>query len=159
MSVDGNTQNPAKWYALVLFMLTGLFMFRVVAQLIQVWHPVAFLPSFEAWQSGALSYPMLLLFQVAILWVCLRIVWRMFKGMEVAVPKKGRILLYLCGLYLAVMGIRLLIGLTVAPDHFWFGAVLPTIFHFVLAIFMLVYGWYHALAAYPSKLIHHEAKG
>lgn len=158
MSVDENTQNPAKRYALVLCMLTGLFMCRVVAQLIQVWHPVAFLPSFDVWQSGALPYPMLLMFQVAILWVCLRIVWRTFKGMVVAVPKKGRILLYLGGLYLAVMGIRLLIGLTVASDHFWFGAVLPTIFHFVLAIFMLVYGRYHALAAYPSKLIHHGAK-
>jgi hypothetical protein len=157
MSVDGNTRNSARWYALALFMLTGLFMFRVVAQLIQVWHPVTVLPSFETWQSGALPYPMLLMFQVAILWVCLRIVWLMFNKVVVAVPKKGRILLYLGGLYLVVMSIRLMIGLTVAPDHFWFGAVLPTIFHFVLAIFMLVYGWYHISGDYPSKRIPHEA--
>lgn len=157
MSADLYTQNSARWFALALFMLTGLFMFRVVAQLIQVWHPVAVLPSFEVWQSGALPYPILLMFQVAILWVCLQIVWRMFKGVVVAVPKKGRILLYLGGLYLVVMGIRLMIGLTVAPDHFWFGAVLPTIFHFVLATFMLVYGWYHVSGAYPSNPVHQEA--
>ena len=132
-------------------------MLRVVAQLIQVWHPVAVLPSFEVWQSGALPYPILLMCQVAILWVCLRIVWRMFKGVVVAVPKKGRILLYLGGVYLVVMGIRFLIGLTVAPDHFWFGAVLPTIFHFVLAIFILVYGWYHLSGDSPSNRIPHEA--
>jgi hypothetical protein len=143
--------------ALILLVLSGLFVFRVVAQLIQAWHPVAFLPSFEVWQSGALPYPILLMFQVAILWVCLRIVWRMFKGVVMPVPKKGRILLYLGGLYLVVMGIRLMIGLTVVPDHFWFGAVLPTIFHCVLATFMLVYGWYHVSGGYSSKPIPDEA--
>ncbi|HNP30103.1 MAG TPA: hypothetical protein PKK23_13735 [Nitrospirales bacterium] len=159
MSVDGNTKNSAKWYSLALFMLTGLFMFRVVAQLIQVWHPLGVLPSFETWQSGALSYPILLMCQISILWACLRIVWRMFKGTVVAVPKKGQIFLYLGGLYLAVMAIRLTIGLTVASEHFWFGPVLPTIFHIVLATFMLVYGWYHASAAYPSKILHRGVNG
>jgi hypothetical protein len=159
MAIVVDSRVKSQRYAWTLFGLTILFTFRVVAQLLQVFHPVAVLPSFETWQSGALPYPMLLMFQVAILWVCLRIVWRMFNGMVVAVPKKGQILLYLGGLYLAVMAIRLMLGLTVAPDHFWFGAVLPTLFHFVLAIFMLVYGWYHASAAYPSKLIHHGANG
>jgi hypothetical protein len=157
MSMEGTAQNSVRWYALALFMLTGLFMCRVLAQLIQVWHPVAVLPSFETWQSGALPYPILLMCQVAILWVCLRIVWLMFNKVVVAVPKKGRILLYLGGLYLVVMSIRLMIGLTVAPDHFWFGAVLPTLFHFVLAIFMLVYGLYHTLGGYQSKRIPNEA--
>ena len=158
MAIVVDSRGKSQRYALTLLVLTVLFTFRVVAQLLQVFYPVAVLPSFEVWQSGALPYPILLMFQVAILWVCLQIVWRMFKGVVVAVPKKCRILLCLGGLYLVVMGIRLMIGLTVAPDHFWFGAVLPTLFHFVLATFMLVYGWYHVSGAYPSKRIPHEAK-
>ncbi len=145
--------------AWILLILTGLFVFRVVAQLTQAWHPVAFLPSFKIWQSGALPYPILLMFQIGILAVCLRIVWRMFQGVVVAVPKKGRILLYLGGLYLTAMGIRLIIGLTVAPGHFWFGAILPTIFHLVLSAFMLVYGRFHVLGANPSIPVYHEVGG
>ncbi|HBP86991.1 MAG TPA: hypothetical protein PKK23_05565 [Nitrospirales bacterium] len=157
MSADASTQNSARWYALALFILTGLFMFRVLAQLIQVWRPVAFLPSFEVWQSGALPYPILLMSQVVILWVCLRVVWQMFLGVVVAAPKNGRLLLSLGGLYLLGMGIRLMIGLTASPEHAWFGALLPTIFHFVLATFMLVYGLYHVSGASPSKRIPLEA--
>ena len=158
MSGNRRRTGRVQGYAWTLLILTGLFGFRVGAQLIQVWHPVAFFPSFDAWQSGALPYQLLLLFQVGILGICLRIVYRMFKGAVVPVQKKGKNLLYLGGLYLSVMGIRLLIGLTVAPDHFWFGAVLPTVFHFVLAAFMLVYGQYHVSGACPSKFIPHEAK-
>jgi hypothetical protein len=40
---------------------------------------------------------------------------------------------------------RLLIGLTVAPDHYWFSARLPTLFHLVLACFILIYGRFHLI--------------
>jgi hypothetical protein len=157
MSENWLRESEVRRFAWILLVLTGLFVFRVVAQLIQVWHPVAFLPSFETWQSGAFPYPLLLGFQVTIVGLCLRVVWRMFRGAMLLVQKKGKILLYLGGLYIGVMGIRLVVGLTVAPDHFWFGARLPTLFHFVLAAFLLAYGRFHVSVANPSNPVHQEA--
>ena len=157
MSENRLREHEVRRFAWILSILAGLFAFRVTAQLIQVWHPVAYLPSFETWQSGAFPYPLLLSSQVAIAMLCLRIVWRMFRGAVLPVKKKGTIFLYLGGLYLAVMGIRLVVGLTVAPNHFWFGAKLPTVFHFVLAAFLLAYGRFHVSVANPSCPVHQEA--
>ena len=47
-------------YLVALAGLLLLFVFRVVAQLGQWVHPVDFLPPFDDWQSGVLSYPVLL---------------------------------------------------------------------------------------------------
>lgn len=121
-----------------------------MAQLIQSWHPLTVLPSFEAWQSGAVPYSLLLGVQVVIVGCCLRIVWRLFKGQARPETKIGRIWLSLAGMYFLVMGIRLIVGFAVAPDHFWFGATLPTMFHFVLAAFVLVYGRFHITGDRPS---------
>lgn len=38
------------------------------------------------------------------------------------------------------MAIRLVVGLTIAPAHVWFGATVPTLFHLVLAAFVLACG-------------------
>ena len=121
-------------------------MIRVVAQLIQLWHPYPVLSSFDAWQSGAVPYSLLLGVQVVIVGCCLRIVWRLFKGRVVPETKIGKIWLSLGGMYFLVMGIRFIVGFTVAPDHFWFGTELPTMFHFLLAVFVLVHGWFHVIA-------------
>ncbi|MDR4494846.1 MAG: hypothetical protein AB7P17_11605 [Nitrospirales bacterium] len=140
-------------YAWILLILTCFFMFRVMAQLIQVWHPVAFLPSFDIWQSGALPYPLLVATQIVILVVCLRIVWRMFRGVVVPIHKKGKKLWSLGGVYFVTMSIRLVLGFTVAPDHFWLGATLPTVFHLVLAAFLLIYGRFHLQEAGTTKTV------
>ena len=137
-------------YAFVLLILSGLFAFRVTAQLIQFVYPVSFLPSYAAWHSGALPYGVLLLAQDVILAVCLRVVWSVFQGTVIASRQKGNILLGLGAIYLLSMGVRLMIGLTVASDHFWFGATLPTIFHIVLASFLIVYGRFHAFIVRES---------
>jgi len=139
--------------AWILLCLTVLFVFRVVAQMIQFWHPYPVLPSFEAWQSGAVPYSLLLSVQVVIVGCCLRIIWRLFKGCVVPETKMGKIWLSIGGMYFLVMCIRLILGFTVAPDHFWFGAKLPTMFHFVLAAFLLVYGRFHVTGVPPSTSI------
>ncbi len=140
----GETRNLHQ-YALSLLILSGLFAFRVIAQLIQFVYPVSFLPSYAAWHSGALSYGVLLLTQGVILAVCLRVVWRVFQGTVVASRQKGNMLLALGLIYLVSMCIRLMIGLTIASDHFWFAAMLPTLFHIVLASFLIVYGRCHVV--------------
>ena len=132
--------QPHGWLLLGLLLL---FFFRVAAQLIQAYSPVTVLPPFETWQSGALPYPVLVSFQLLILAACGRVVWSFLSGTVVPSGKKGRLLLIFGWIYFIVMGLRLLIGLTVAPDHYWFGAIVPTLFHLVLACFLLVSGSFH----------------
>jgi hypothetical protein len=49
------------------------------------------------------------------------------------------------GLYFATMLVRLVLGLTVLSTNRWFSSILPTIFHLVLASYLLVYGHFHFL--------------
>jgi len=147
MSVEIRMKKLARRYTLALLVLTGLFAFRVVAQLIQVWYPVEFLPAFERWHSGALPYGLLVGVQGVILVACLRVVWRIFKGTIAPSTKKGKILFALGIIYLLGMCARLIVGLTIAPDHYWFGAIMPTVFHLVLASFVVLYGRFHSMAS------------
>ena len=134
-------------YVVILTVLLLLFCLRVIAQLLQAWFPRPFLPPFEAWESGAVPYPLLVVSQVVIIAVCARVIWRLHTGVTVPLPKTGKVLLVIGGIYGGLMCLRLIIGLTVATDHFWFSARLPTAFHFVLAGFVLVYGWFHYTAS------------
>ncbi len=133
----------SRHYAFVLFVLTCLFAFRVIAQLLQGWSPVSFLPPYEAWHSGALPYSLLVSVQGAILIVCLRIVWGLWKGSLTPSKQKGTILFGLGSLYLLAMCVRLFVGLAIAPNHYWWGATVPTLFHLVLASFVILYSRFH----------------
>ena len=143
-------------YTILLTVLLALFCIRVLAQLIQAWYPVTFLPPFEVWASGALPYWLLVMFQTLIIVVCSRVIWRMHQGLTIPSSTRGMVLLILGSLYFGLMGVRLIIGLTVATDHFWFSAWLPTAFHFVLAGFVLVCGWFHHRA---SGAVHPRVQG
>jgi len=154
MIISADSWADSKRYALALLVLTGLFAFRVVAQLIQVWYPVEYLPTFDRWHSGALPYGLLVGVQGVILAACLRIVWRVFKRTIAPSTQKGKILFALGIIYLLGMCTRLIVGLTVAPDHYWFGATLPTVFHLVLASFLILYGRFHYIASQSSSSRH-----
>ena len=147
MSADQSTGSLPRRYALVLLLLAGLFAFRVVAQLVQVWYLLEFLPPFETWHSGAVPYCWLVGTQVVILAMCIRIVWQLFHNQVISSPEKGRLLCLLGCIYFSVMSIRLFLGRTVASEYRWFGATLPTVFHLVLASFVILYGRFHSLAA------------
>lgn len=132
-----------------------LFCIRVIAQFIQAFFPMTVLPPFEAWASGALPYWLLVVCQMLIIIVCAGVIWRLRVGLVVPSVTTGKVLLSLGSIYFGLMGLRLIIGLTVATDHYWFSARLPTFFHFVLAGFVLVYGWFHfraSGASYPHRL-------
>jgi hypothetical protein len=137
-----------------LTILLLLFCCRVFAQLLQAWSPVEALPPFEAWASGAIPYWLLVTSQVMIIVACVRVIWRLHRGVIVPSMKTGKILLVLGGIYAGLMSGRLIIGLTVATDHFWFSARLPTFFHLVLAGFVLVYGWFHFWGFHVSQPPH-----
>ena len=140
----------SRQYAFILLLLTSVFSIRVFAQLIQVFHSVEFLPAFDRWHSGSLPYGWLLVAQALILAICLRIVWGAFNETIAFSQKKGRILFALGIMYLLAMSTRLIVGLTIAPNHFWLGATLPSVFHLVLASFVLLYGLLHCNA--PQSL-------
>jgi hypothetical protein len=136
-------RSAIRRYALVLWVLLGLFCFRVGAQLIQFAGPVPFLPPFEAWHSGALPYGALLTAQLAIIAVA---GWWASQFQRGAVlPRRGRggVLLVAGATYFSVMAVRLALGVTVLPSHAWFGTLLPAFFHIVLAGFLLVAGHFH----------------
>jgi len=143
-------QMTPRQYALILLILSSLFGFQVLAQFVQAWHPVDFLPPYSVWHSGALPYGLLVGVQGVILAACLRIVWGIFKGRLVPSVQKGKILFALGNIYLFGMCARLMVGLTIAPDHYWFGATLPTVFHLVLASFVILYGRIHYIASQSS---------
>ena len=130
-------------YALSLGVLLSLFLFRVAAQLLQFLHPVDLLPPFESWQSGALPYGWLLFSQLLIVAVFSRILMLFAKRTLVGDRKVGKWLLSTGATYGTIMAFRLVAGLTFASEVHWFAVKLPTLFHLVLASFLLTLGHFH----------------
>ena len=129
-------------YAGVLWLLTGLFAFRVAAQ------PAALafdrlLPSFSSWDGGVLPYPVLLVTQLVILGWLARTAWRFSTGRITPRPSIGRAALAFGGVYFGATSLRLLLGATVLGDVRWFASSLPAFFHLVLATYLLLYGYCH----------------
>lgn len=131
-------------HAVLLWSLFALFLFRVLAQLVQYVTPVDFLPPFERWQGSGLSYPLLLGSQIVILAV---MGWgaavSIGRGMVRVRRATGAWLLVLGSLYFVSMAARLVLGFTLLTDSAWFAKTLPAFFHLVLAAFILVVGHFH----------------
>ena len=138
-------------FAIWLWSLLGLFCARVLAQIVQFGFDVPFLPPFDAWQSGVLPYPLLVAAQVLIAVFMAWIAAGVLSGR--VVPSRARAVYWLAPgcLYLAVMIVRLALGLTLLDGHGWFDRPLPTGFHIVLASFLLVVGAYHRSEWRPEK--------
>jgi hypothetical protein len=136
----------ARRFAYSLGLLLGLFCLRVLAQLVQWRFDIGFLPPFEAWQSGVLPYWLLVCAQVLIVLVLGRIVLRVASGTMAPSPQKSLYWTVPGCVYLAVMLVRLALGTTWLNGHSWFDKPLPTVFHIVLASFLLVVGAYHRAA-------------
>ena len=134
--------NPA--HATLLWLLLGFFCFRVVAQLAAAVTPLPFLPPFEAWHSGALPYPALVVAQVAIVAVYAWMARGIAVGRTRPRPRLGRFLLVFGGVYFAFMLARLVLGVTFLSELSWWRALIPSIFHLVLAGFLIVAGHFHA---------------
>ena len=124
--------------------LSALFVGRVVVQLVQGVHEFNWLPPFAAWQSGALPYPVLIVFQVVIVVTQIGIIRSVMAGRRLLPPNRVRVLAC-CGFaYLGVMVVRLFAGLTFADGNAWLDARLPTLFHLVLACFVLIWVRYES---------------
>jgi hypothetical protein len=139
--MDVVIERPAsRRAAIVLFALLLAFVGRVVAQLIQLLAPTQLLPPFSYWQSGALPYEILLASQILIIVLSVWLITRLWNGTLRRRPKLGLACLVLGAIYFAFMLFRLIAGLTFLAGSPFFGAILPAIFHLVLATMLLIIG-------------------
>jgi hypothetical protein len=146
-----NPIGPAerRRHAALLGLLLLAFLFRVIAQLVQAWRPVAWLPPFEAWHSATLPYPALVAAQFTIIAVALWCIVGLVQGDVRPNLRLGQVLQILGWVYLMVMALRLVLGLTVLHRIRWFDAPLPSLFHLVLASMVLTLASFHRRGGGP----------
>jgi hypothetical protein len=132
-------------FSFALWVLFALFAFRVIAQPLALVVESAVLPRFESWHSAALPYGVLLASQILILVALGWTAWHFMVGDVAPRRAKGTLALTLGTIYLLSMIVRLVLGATVLSHVRWFASPLPTVFHLVLAAYLLVYGRFHYL--------------
>jgi len=128
-----------------LWLLSSLFLLRVLGQLLVRRRRPAWLPPTEEWNLS--PYQLLLPAQVAILavmaWV--NIAFSLGHGPPVdARPRLGEGVLVFAYVYAGAMAVRYVIRMSRQPDQRWFGGTIPIVFHWVLAAYLYVFGWFHA---------------
>ena len=128
---------------LILAVLACLFAMRVVAQGMQRWHEVPFLPPFDAFQGSAIPYELLLSAQIVILAVMAWLAWQVRTDKLQRRASVGRVLAIVGWIYCSVMLIRLWVGIAVPAAPGWFKAWIPGVFHLVLAAFVLALAAHH----------------
>jgi hypothetical protein len=148
MRKDGDMRQAAereraRRHAIWLMVLLALFVFRVLAQLLQWFFATAWLPSFEAWHSGTLPYPVLVGTQIAIIMVAIWLIRGLWRAAIEPRALLGRVLTWFGAVYFIGSVLRLLAGLTFGRDHAFLGAYLPGIFHVVLAVMVLTAANFH----------------
>ena len=136
-------------YAVGGWLLVALFAARVIAQPLSL--AVSSLPTFESWHSAALPYALLLVSQLVILAILASATYRVSIGAVHPGRSLGAVALSLGAVYFLVMIARLLLGLTVLSHIRWFASPLPTVFHLVLAGWLLLYGHLHWTLGAPAR--------
>lgn len=137
-------QTSTDYFPWLLFLL-GLFIFRVLGQLIVANFDVAFLPPMQQWQSGLLPYPLLVFFQVLIIGLYARICYEFRTGSGFFVKPNRKLAKSLTAfgcIYFAAMVLRYIIRMALFPEARWFDGTLPILFHLVLAGFILMVAHY-----------------
>lgn len=139
------TEGARRWTS-ALSVLLALFALRVAAQAVQSRYALPWLPPFEAWHSGALPYWALAAAQFAILALAGHATVAVARGRMRRNQSLGGWLLALGAVYFVSMAARLALGASRLAGHGWFDAPLPSLFHLVLACFILVMASYHRSA-------------
>ena len=126
-----------------LWLLTLVFVIRVLGQLGALWLDVPLLPTFDQWYSGAVAYPVLLGFQCLIIAVMVLVSLKISRSAVVPNKNTGLALFVIGTIYFSVMLIRWFIGIFDLLDITWFQRPIPSFFHMVLASYILLLGYYH----------------
>ena len=124
-------------YAAILWILSGLFLARVLGQILVVLFHVDFLPPMSEWYSGLLRYPLLLITQVVILYVMYRINIGVTTGNQYLLTRRKRLGYFLFGfslIYAIFMVGRYFVSGHRHPERRWLPpGIIPIVFHLVLA--------------------------
>lgn len=129
----------------VLCLLSGLFVLRVVGQLLVRTRAPHWLPPTEQW--NLMPYRWLLPSQLGIVGLLAWMDVDFARGHGVWVeprPALGVAVLVFASLYASIMAVRYVVRMRRRPDQRWFGGTIPIAFHFVLAAYLLVFGTFHA---------------
>jgi len=124
-----------------LWLLLGLFVLRVVGQIVVGLLSPAWLPPWREWYSGLLPYPLLLPAQLALIaWmVALNVQNTTGTGRwRVESPRVRRVLRVLAGLYAGAMLLRYVLTMVLVPEMRWLHGTIPIVFHWVLAAYVAV---------------------
>ena len=129
--------------SIILWILIGLFCLRVLAQLTVSVVDSTFLPSFQEWHSATMPYGLLVFFQIVILFFMSKTALRFFRKQVRPSKRTGVFILIIGSIYFVAMVLRMALGLTMYTESRWFSNYLSTAFHCVLALYLLLVGWYH----------------
>lgn len=134
------TKRPGA--TVLLWLLSGLFLLRVLGQVVVLLFEPGWLPPMSEWYSGLLPYPLLLPVQAVILALMLWINVGVTRGhgwFARRHPRCGRFLLWCALLYATGMLVRYIVSGQLHPERrFWPPGSLPIAFHFVLATYLYV---------------------
>ncbi len=121
---------------ILLWILLMLFVLRVLGQLIVACYEPSFLPPMEYWYSGLMPYWLLLPVQIVIIILFFKINmdFKRTKGYFITINHR-------MGFWLRNFGILYFIGMIVR--FFIQGISIPVVFHWVLAIYIIVLGCFH----------------
>ena len=121
-----------------LWICIGLFFARVLGQIEVLLVAPCWLPAMPAWYSGLLPYPLLLPIQIVLLMLMCGLVI----GTRTASRPRGRtaaIWRTFAIVYVAVMAARLILIVHRYGGDFYLHGAIPVAFHWVLALFILVW--------------------
>lgn len=135
----------ARKTSIILWILVLLFFLRVLGQLVvAIWAP-SYLPAMEVWYSGLMPYRYLLPSQILILIVFVQIARDLSREHGYWYAPKRHV-----GIGLIIFGSIYFLSMIVR--YFIQGFSIPVVFHWVLASYILVLGYYHVTRSVRSKI-------
>lgn len=132
--------------AALLWLLLGLFVFRVAGQFVVSLGLAPVLPPMDAWYSGFIPYGPLLATQLAIVALLARICLDMTRGRGYFAQRRawlGSPIRAFGWFYASSMAVRYTATMVLYPERRWTGGTIPIVFHLVLATFLLVLADHH----------------
>ena len=147
-------QKVPRAYVAAMWLLLFLFGLRILGQGLLAFLDVSFLPPMEAWYSGLLPYPWLLLSQFVIILLYGKVCFDFTRGHGFfVIPRRnlGLCVLGFGSVYLGVMVARYVIRMSLYPHERWTGGSIPTFFHWILATFLLLFAAYHLSRAREAR--------
>jgi hypothetical protein len=132
--------------ASLLWFFTGLFIIRVIGQIVVAIRPQQWLPPMYQWNF--IPYPILLPIQLVFIGVMVWINISFSKNVGISTiesPSTGKFLISFSAVYVLAMVIRYTIRMYRRPDQRWFGGTIPIVFHVVLASYLYTLGSFYVI--------------